>query len=198
MSWWDDQAATLQGARLAVWSDPDWFAGIGRSIEALAPMLEWASRLPDLVRLVDWGCGVGRVTLPVTQLLPLTYLVGVDRSDKMLNWAEVRRVEAGINPNVVQFRSPDDAPACDGGWSMLTFQHCHPGQVIADMTTMRQHTRYGGRWWWQWVVGEHHDGRDHRYTESQMVALATEAGFNVVDVTADRHVSEHRWIEVTP
>ena len=113
---WDEQA--LVDADAAVWSDPG---------DGVAESLEWVGALPE-GRVLDLGCGVGRVAIPYAQAHPGSTVVGVDSSAVMVAEAERRRRAVGCR-NVVFRHVAGCLDVCgrlDGAWSMLVFQHLDP------------------------------------------------------------------------
>jgi SAM-dependent methyltransferase len=83
-------------------AEPDEHFYLAQYWHRLEPVLR---RLPDDARILDVGCGQGRLTLPVADSLPRATVVGVDVSQRALaaarQHAAVRRIEN------VEFRTAD-------------------------------------------------------------------------------------------
>ena len=118
MSVWDP--GTLDEARVSVLGhngDYDQLTAehVATIIENLDP-----AHLPPLPDgpILDFGCGIGRLTIPISEQAPHRKVVGVDQSLRMLAFA----AEAGPS---LEWRVtlPDDPGRFAAIYSMLTFQH---------------------------------------------------------------------------
>lgn len=101
-----------------------WEAGVRASLAQLVPYLGPA--MHPGARLLDLGCGPGRVAVPLAKLCPSTQVVGVDLSVVAVQQAAEHAQVAGVaNTTFVVgtgARLPDVRPLA-GAYSMLTFQH---------------------------------------------------------------------------
>jgi SAM-dependent methyltransferase len=107
-------------------------------------------------RALDFGCGVGRVTIPLARRV--AQVVGVDVSDSMLNEANKNCEEAGVR-NVTLLKSNDGLENLPGDFdflhSFIVFQHipARRGEMIfrqmlrrlADNGVGALHFTYAGR-----------------------------------------------------
>jgi SAM-dependent methyltransferase len=84
-------------------------------------------------RALDFGCGVGRITIPLARRV--AQVVGVDVSDSMLDEANKNCEEAGVR-NVTLLKSDDGLENLSGDFdflhSFIVFQHVPPrrGEMI--------------------------------------------------------------------
>jgi ubiquinone/menaquinone biosynthesis C-methylase UbiE len=80
-------------------------------------------------RALDFGCGVGRLTLPLARRVG--HVTGVDVSDAMLKEAQRNCEEFDVR-NITLAKSVDDLETLDGEFdflhSMIVFQHIPPGR----------------------------------------------------------------------
>lgn len=78
----------------------DWNAGVYHRVSA--PQFEWGMRVLERLeldgteRIVDVGCGTGRLTREVASRVSAGRVVGVDRSASMLAQAKTHLVDAGV------------------------------------------------------------------------------------------------------
>jgi len=96
-------------------------------------------------RALDFGCGVGRLTIPVARASER--VVGVDLSEPMLTEARRNCVKRGVkNAEFLQTKAflADSAPRYDLIYSYIVFQHIPPsrGMEITDQLLTR--LRSGG------------------------------------------------------
>lgn len=102
---------------------------------------------PDFAprRALDFGCGVGRLTLPLARRA--SEVVGCDVSTAMLAEAERNRVASGLT-NVRFARSDDRLGDVDGTFDLLhsfiVFQHIPPARGIAIAGALLDRLRPGG------------------------------------------------------
>lgn len=96
-------------------------------------------------RAMDFGCGVGRLALPLAH--HCDEVVGVDVSPSMLKIAEEDRNRLGLG-NVKFVLGDDQLSRCDGDFdlihSYIVFQHIHPSRGMAIFRQMLQRLRPGG------------------------------------------------------
>ena len=87
-------------------------------------------------RCVEYGCGVGRVTMPLTKLF--REVVSYDISRAHLDLAEVRGRELGVTNLVLRLVTGDELPVvetCDFFYSRIVFQH-NPPPLIGELVRM--------------------------------------------------------------
>lgn len=96
-------------------------------------------------RVLDFGCGVGRVLLAMAERIPEA--VGVDVSQAMLDEARRNCEERGAG-NVTLALSDDALSAVEGSFdlihSVLVFQHIEPTRGHALVARLLQRLRPGG------------------------------------------------------
>jgi 2-polyprenyl-3-methyl-5-hydroxy-6-metoxy-1,4-benzoquinol methylase len=76
------------------------------------------------IRALDFGCGVGRCTIPLARICPV--VVGLDISDSMLEETRKNCIEQSIT-NLELVKSSDDLTDVQGNFDLIfstfTFQH---------------------------------------------------------------------------
>lgn len=98
-------------------------------------------------RILDFGCGVGRVILPFAQLEGVERAVGVDVSPAMLE--EARRNQAIFGVDKLELLPSDDrlsavAPGFDLVHSFIVFQHIDPPRGRAFFARLLELLEPGG------------------------------------------------------
>jgi SAM-dependent methyltransferase len=96
-------------------------------------------------RALDFGCGVGRLLIPLAKLC--TSAVGVDVSSPMLDEARTNCAQAGLS-NVELVKGDDKLSALNGTFdfinSFIVFQHIPPARGERIFRNLLSHLRDGG------------------------------------------------------
>lgn len=194
MSGWDAQAATLDGARRAVWSEDDCDYD-ARAAECLFHVTHALPDGPGRI-VLDLGCGIGRLAIPLARQRPDQHVVGFDTSAAMLGWA---RAEAGDLSNVtfVHGDGRGPLPPCHAAFSVVTFQHLPPGEIARHLSALWSALPPGGRFRFQFVRGDHHDvaAHDHRYEMAEMRDACRVFGYTVESI--EEGVMYPEWVWMT-
>lgn len=155
----------------------------------VAKIVSW---MPPNGRVLDLGCGQGRLATAVARRVRSLHVVGVDVSPAMIAAAPSHpRVEYVVTDG-------HDLPGgmFDGAWSVLVFQHLEP-QVIHDyVARLTQQVRPGAPVLVQWVPGDHHVGLDQRHTTESMLTMFTRDDWRVHLVEFDVH-PDWAWLYAT-
>jgi SAM-dependent methyltransferase len=110
--------------RVAGTDDADWFNSSGRmAVDDICAALAAVDRsLGDFSRVYDFGCGCGRLTLPLTDLIPSACLTATDTDGEAVAWLKGRLPDARIETNeqLPPISFPDNSFDLIIGWSVLT------------------------------------------------------------------------------
>jgi len=125
-AYWD--ASAVGNGRGELFSVPGidgWEAGIDACLAQIVPALTPALRKGG--RILDLGCGPGRLTFPLAERFPDATIIGVDLSPKMIHTARNVAEEMGV-PNtrfmIGNGRTlPRTLARLAGAFSVLTLQH---------------------------------------------------------------------------
>lgn len=175
LAWW----AGLSGddIRLNTQGDPPYDAG------RVAEFLH--SRLNDPDRVLDLGCGTGRLAR-VYQRLTQAWVVGFDPSPQIL----ARSREHA--PEVTFSGSLPDGPF-DGAYSVTVFQHLPHAECARYVTEVMARLVSVGRFVFQYVEGDEDSFLSHQADEATVRGWCD--GFEVT-VESDPEVAEWRWVTV--
>jgi SAM-dependent methyltransferase len=115
---WDEAAFAESGARKA--------AGVLRRLDELGVPARHG-------RALDFGCGVGRLSLPLAERFET--VVGVDIAPSMVEAARARAVEAGVTNAhfVVDGETPQEAASFDLVYCVLVLQHQPSTDAALDL-----------------------------------------------------------------
>lgn len=193
--WWDEQASSLAGARHAVWGeegpDIDWDTRAEECLGLIVPHL----RVPQGGRVIEIGCGVGRLIIPFAMRRPDASFIGVDTSPRML--AHAGQESGGIDNVDWRLGAGDVLPVfgnVDAVYSMVTFQHLPPPVVHNYLGEAKRVLRPRGVFRFQFVRGDEHLGLNHLYTREQMVGMCEGVGLDVLTVEPGVMFPQWTWI----
>jgi SAM-dependent methyltransferase len=110
--------------RVAGGDDADWFRSSGRmALEDMSAALAAVNRsLLDFARIYDFGCGCGRISLPLVEMVPPARLTATDADGDAVEWLRARLPAARVETN----GDLPPLPFADGsfdliiGWSVFT------------------------------------------------------------------------------
>lgn len=190
--WWDSQAGTIEEARFAVWSvgPDDWERLTQECVDFIAARLPSEPR-----RLLDVGCGVGRLTLPLAARYGWAEVIGVDVSARMLALAAEEAARAGVCNAV--FVGGDGVTVPEGPWSgawtVVVFQH-NPRDVCARLVaSVADRLESGGVFVFQ-TVGDVDFEDECHVPDAVLAGWATSAGLEVESVAHGVVFPDWTWV----
>lgn len=203
-AFWDAQAATLEAAKRAIWSDPtpgSWEADVDACLEQILPALErgvGARKARSKARILDLGCGMGRLTLPVARHFSKAEVVGVDISAPMLDRARKAAADAGLDDVRLELGDGRALPAVgplNAAYSMITLQHMPWDAQAGYIAAVAAALKPGGVFRFQVVEGDERVFLSQQTSEAAVRAACEAAGLEVEAV--DRGAMCPVWIWVT-
>ena len=156
-----------------------------RTSDTVAWILE---KIPHAGRVLELGCGVGRLTIPIA-LATTCQIVAVDVASRMVDAAPAHeRVSYIVNDG-------ESVPPgyFDGAYSVLMFQHLSERYVRGYLHEMASALRPGAPFLFQYVVGNQNFGLDHRYSRRTMLEWAYDAGLGVDEKKVWRDRMQYDW-----
>ena len=159
--------------------------------------------IPELGKpksILEIGCGIGRLTIPVAKHFPRAKVHGVDISDEMLKIA-TRNVIAHGEIDNVSFGQVGDGRhlyllnKVDAVYSMITFQHIDAEGVEEYIKEISFALKNDGIFRFQFVEGDEHSKFSQQYHLEQIVKWLEENDFVVKKV--DKNLIYNSWIWIT-
>lgn len=198
---WDAQAATYAAAQQAVWAEDD-TRYLHRILDCLGEL--WPRlAVPDDIHgtILDLGCGVGRLAIPVAQALTQAQLIGVDVSPRMVDYARQAAHEACV-PNAAfvlcdgRDLSVLDLEPVSAAFSVLLFQHLPGDACVGYIQQVAALLEPGSRFVFQYVEGSEDIAMSRQRDEATVRGWCSDAGLSVVDITPGFVVlyPEWRWV----
>lgn len=127
-------------------------------------------------RIMDIGCGIGRLTIPMAQQYPTSAVVGVDISERMLELARKAAPERG--PLFIKNngrRLPDIKT--DAAYCMLLFQHLDAEGFENYIQEAARVLRTGGVFCFQFIAGTEQEPFSRHYSIAQVDEWLGKTGF---------------------
>lgn len=186
--------AAIEDSKTAVWgeADCDWDLKADEQAELI---VDWLGCTGEDLRIVDFGCGIGRLSWRVAERLNAS-VVGVDISDEMLKQAKQHDKVKYVLSNGKTWDIESDS--IDGVYSMLVIQHLDPRTVAANVCEIRRVLKPGGRFLVQYVRGTNISQHMYDYTDDEMIDIAETVGLTVDFVWQHRNglvYPEWSWIK---
>lgn len=168
----------------AVWPVDDWEAGQTACVEAIAPVLPVAGWVLDL------GCGVGRLAVPIAQQHPRLRVMGVDISPGMVKWANAVQQERvrvyRCDGRTIPVPDPP-APYYVAAWAVDLFDHLDLDVVRGYLESVRAVLQVDAALRFQFSLDAH--------TEAAIAQACDDAHLAVTAV--DRGLVRDNWLWVT-
>lgn len=177
--WAAEARLSEQAAMLAVWAGDDWDDGIALCRKYIEPLDDAGNG-----RVLDIGCGIGRLLKPLALAWPEVQFIGLDPTIEMIRHAQASIV--GDLPNVEYILGGCDelgeAAPIDVAYSVLTFQHLPLIDQRAYVAAIYQILDRPGRFSLQFVVDGEEGPLSHPVPVADMVEWCEEEGFRITHV----------------
>lgn len=192
--YWD--AAAAGDGRAELFSIPGiegWDHGVNACIDQIIPAL--TPVLHPGAHILDLGCGVGRLTLPLARDFPAVSFVGLDLSPKMV--ATARGDAKAQRLRNVRFLTgdgrtlPKTLPRLSGAFSVLTFQHIPPEAQEGYVKALSAKLQLGATLCLQFVTTDVDHFLSHGVSPGTVAAWCDAAGLSVTAI--DVGVVDESW-----
>ena len=136
-------------------------------------------------KVLEIGCGIGRLIVPLADKHPEGTFYGIDISDEMMSLAP-RRENIIYGIHVL----PDNL---DLIYSMLVFQHIPHEEKIEYIKIAYDKLANLGTFFFQFVVGDENAPYSYQTTDEEIYKQLSLAGFRFIEFTRSMH---HQWLFV--
>lgn len=164
------------------------------------PLSDYLSTLEGHIKkggVMELGCGIGRLTIPLALKFPDVAFTGVDISQKMLLFARKEAMIAGAK-NITWLkndgRSIKTKQRYDLIFSVTTFQHINELGVKQYFEAISKCIKKGGTFRFQFVEGTEQVEFSQQYTKLKIKKWLRKNGFEVVEM---EQLLFPNWIFVT-
>lgn len=190
--WWENLEADEIVANTAGYPPYDVTEAAYRILGTLRPA--------QFARLLDLGCGEGRLTAEVARSVSSeAEIVGVDISRTMIQRAVTRTPLHNVVYRIGDGRTlPERCGMFDGAWSVAMFQHIPHHAKLSYLTEVCDHLRPGAPFLFTVAVGDENMFLNHQLTEDGLTDLIS--WMTVIYHTVTRHppdTNNWTWIEAT-
>lgn len=183
--WQRAASGDFEALRQTIWGEPEpgaWETRIPECLDLIVPALRQGLGRRKSVSILDLGCGIGRLTLPVAQLFPKATVIGVDISQAMLDRATLEAAGEGVVNAVWALGDGRELPqtgTLHAAYSMITFQHM-PWEAAAHyIAQVAERLAPGGVFRFQVVEGSEAHFLSHHTSEGAVRAACEAAGLEV-------------------
>lgn len=202
----EDDRFWLEEATLDDICDKD--LSVEACLEVIIPELEKHVYLDD-ARILEIGCGVGRLTIPMKHKYPRARVIGIDISPRFLNMAEKNSGWVDNMTLAFEERKPpemypyfycrDTIPAVrfarlNAVYTMTTFQHIPDEQKKAYIDQTGKALKKGGAIVFQYVEGTNQSRRTYDTTIDKVKEWCEEAGIQIKNIQHDLLFDRWTWI----
>jgi 2-polyprenyl-3-methyl-5-hydroxy-6-metoxy-1,4-benzoquinol methylase len=127
--------------------------------------------------VLEIGCGIGRLLVPLADKYPECNFHGIDISDEMINIAPTR--------NNIKYQELTDN--LDLVYSMLVFQHIEHQEKINYIKLAYEKLKVGGNLFFQFVIGEENSPYSYQTSRFEIDNILKEVGFKNLIFTNHIH-----------
>lgn len=193
-AFWDSKAADPASLRFSIWDD---VISTSQCITAITEGLHAILSSP-VSRVLELGCGTGRLLIPIARRYPHIEFIGTDISPAILDAARTERDwHRAWNISLLPCggRSlPDAAGDLDAVYSMVVFQHIPPDAVRSYIHSVGIHLHTGGRFRFQFIAGDSSNPYDTAVAIDLITQWLDEAGIYLLSVERGRLYDSWVWI----
>lgn len=173
--------------RVGIWGEPEWEGRIGPCLDQIIPEIEPAFSLSG--RVLDLGCGPGRLLVPMADRFPKVGFV--DIAQGMLDRVESR-------PNISTLLCdggslPETGPLC-AAYSMIVFQHVELSLVCHYIRRIGEQLVPGGLFRFQFIEGQRADFLNHHHPFAEILNALEEAGMILRKASRGQLYPEWTWV----
>jgi SAM-dependent methyltransferase len=178
----------IEEARAVIWGPGDWEEGIAHCVAMIEPHLIYGGSV------LDYGCGIGRLTKPLAKRHNRTQFIGVDIDSKMLDFAreDARKNEwyyelfrePWMPPDLRPWMPPDLRSA----FSVITFQHMPDPMVAAVIVAV-----YPAKFRFQFAIGDVQAPYNYQRSPEVIEDMCLSVGY-YPEVSEDPRFPTWRWV----
>lgn len=179
------QAETVRNLHQEVWGPGDWEEGTEHCLTRL-------DRLQGSV-VLDLGCGVGRLAVPIADEHPNWRIIAVDTDPEMIATAP-RRINIDYRAVVDGCLGLADE-SVDSAYSVIVFQHLPDEGVRRYLNEVRRVLRPRGWFQFQFAVGEEQADYHYQRSRGEIAVWLAQAGFQRVGTSGDVRFPTWCWVE---
>ncbi|AHH20834.1 methyltransferase domain-containing protein [Nocardia nova SH22a] len=180
---------------LSITDDPDWRRNYihdpAISVDETVAVIT-AAAPPQPGRILELGCGYGRLTREIGRVYPEAVIIGLDINPDVLD------VARGYDPRTTFLydeRLSHLSTTLDLIYSVAVFQHLPDGEKQAYIAQASTVLDAGGVLRVQFIAGDRDDHLDHWVPADRMIRWARAAGF--ADVSVDEGLAHPQWAWLT-
>jgi cyclopropane fatty-acyl-phospholipid synthase-like methyltransferase len=194
---WDAQAADVTALRYSVWAEHEsaYERRVEECLSVLEPRLQPALTSGKTTRVLDLGCGLGRLTIPLALAYPDVQFIGLDISAPTIEIARyLAHGQSNVEFIIGDGRSLAGVPRLGGAFSMLCFQHVPHEATIGYLADLAERLERESTLVFQHVIGAEDAPYSHQTSSEQLKSWCQAAGFHVQYVDVGLIFDSWAWV----
>lgn len=158
-------------------------------LDVLIPAIGPALKAGSII--MDFGCGIGRLAIPLVKHFNDANLMGIDISDTFREDAIREAIKSSVSERCYFMAKIDTKLKVDAAYSMLVFQHMPSDMKQNYFSQIARSLNRGGIFCFQYVEGESDTFLTHDAKEADITLWLRRVGF---EIDAIKHnLIEDRW-----
>jgi ubiquinone/menaquinone biosynthesis C-methylase UbiE len=173
-------------------------ASVDSCLAALAPVIDVVkTNRNKAINILDIGCGVGRLAIPIAEKYPNSMVMGIDISIGMLRISIERAGTALVNfgTELCNGRTiPYPDAIFDAAYSVLTFQHVPTVAKRIYVNETARVLRKGGVFRFQFVEDAEFGLVSYGISKNEIRAMCERAGFTIKQIDTGIILPNWTWV----
>ncbi len=150
-------------------------------------------------RILEIGCGVGRLIIPLAEYRMDIYFYGVDISEGLISIAKKRSGKSKLYKDVELINNDGRSLPFEDNYfsfiySVTVFQHIDSIGIERYFKEVGKKLQYNGRFFFQFIEGDESEPMSHHYDFVYISKLLSKFGVEIIDVKRGLIYKNWTWV----